>query len=200
MKRLLDILVSAFLLLALSLPMLVVFVLVRTQLGKPAFFRQDRPGLGGRIFKLVKFRTMTDERDENGELLPDVQRLRPIGRFLRASSLDELPELWNVLKGDMSLVGPRPLLVSYLPLYNKRQARRHEVRPGITGLAQVSGRNAVSWEERFELDVHYVEHHNLWLDIKILFLTVWTVISRKGINESEGNTMTAFTGSTEKDA
>jgi lipopolysaccharide/colanic/teichoic acid biosynthesis glycosyltransferase len=197
MKRAFDILLSVFALL-FALPFLAVTaILVRTQLGRPVFFRQKRPGLNGNIFEIVKFRTMTNERTPDGQLLSDAQRLRPIGRFLRSTSLDELPELWNVLKGDMSLVGPRPLLVEYLPLYNERQTRRHEVRPGITGLAQVSGRNALSWEERFELDVRYVETHTLLMDIAILFKTVKAVLARKGINENAkpGATMTPFTGS-----
>jgi lipopolysaccharide/colanic/teichoic acid biosynthesis glycosyltransferase len=194
MKRVFDIVVSA-LALALSLPFLAVTaILVRTQLGSPVFFRQQRPGLHGAAFEIVKFRTMTNERTPDGKLLPDAARLRPIGRFLRSTSLDELPELWNVLKGDMSLVGPRPLLVEYLPLYNERQARRHEVRPGITGLAQVSGRNALSWEERFELDAQYVDHHTMLMDLGILFKTVRAVLSRKGINENPGTTMTPFSG------
>lgn len=194
MKRLFDVIVSCVLLVCLALPLLLVFFLVRLQLGSPAFFRQDRPGKGGAVFSLVKFRTMTNERDENGELLDDEKRLPAVGKFLRSTSLDELPELWNVLKGDMSLVGPRPLLVEYLPLYNKRQARRHEVRPGITGLAQVSGRNAISWEERFELDVYYVENRSMWLDFTILFRTILTVFRRTGINENGSATMSPFTG------
>jgi len=195
MKRLIDIVVSAVLLTILAAPLAVVAVLVRIRLGTPVFFVQERPGYKGKIFRIVKFRTMTDERDANGELLPDMRRMRPIGRFLRSTSLDELPELWNVLRGDMSLVGPRPLLVRYLPLYNSRQARRHDVRPGITGWAQVNGRNAISWEDKFELDVYYVEHQSLLLDFKILFKTVWAVFVRKGINESKGETMTEFKGS-----
>lgn len=196
MKRTFDIFLSAIALL-LALPFLAITaILVITQLGRPVFFRQKRPGLNGKVFEIVKFRTMTNERSPDGQLLPDAQRLRPIGRFLRSTSLDELPELWNVLKGDMSLVGPRPLLVEYLPLYNSRQARRHEVRPGITGLAQISGRNALSWEDRFELDVRYVETHTLATDLAILFKTIKAVLARKGINENTnpGATMTPFTG------
>jgi len=195
MKRLLDLLVSAALLILLSIPLIVLALVVLVQFGRPVIFTQARPGLRGKVFKLVKFRTMTNERDADGSLLPDEDRLPPFGKFLRTTSLDELPELWNVLKGDMSLVGPRPLLVSYLPLYSPRQARRHDVRPGITGLAQVSGRNALSWEERFELDVYYVEHRSLWMDLNIMFKTVLAVVSRHGINEAEGITMTPFTGS-----
>jgi sugar transferase EpsL len=194
MKRAFDIIASLAALILFSPFLAVLAILVRTQLGKPVFFRQKRPGLGGKIFEIVKFRTMTNETGPDGKPLPDAQRLRPIGNFLRSTSLDELPELWNVLKGDMSFVGPRPLLVEYLPLYNERQARRHEVRPGITGLAQVNGRNALSWDERFELDVRYVETHNLLMDLGILFKTVGAVFSRKGINEKPGTTMTPFAG------
>jgi lipopolysaccharide/colanic/teichoic acid biosynthesis glycosyltransferase len=197
MKRLIDILASAILLVVLFLPLLAIALAVRVQLGKPVFFTQERPGYKGRIFRIVKFRTMTNERGENGELLPDRHRTRPIGNFLRSTSLDELPELWNVLAGDMSLVGPRPLLVRYLPLYNARQARRHDVRPGITGYAQVNGRNSITWEEKFKLDVYYVEHQSLALDVKILIKTVWAVVARKGINESKGETMPEFKGSAE---
>lgn len=187
--------VAAAIALLIASPFLVVVaIFVRVQLGSPVFFRQKRPGLGGRVFEIVKFRTMTNERGPDGALLPDSDRLRPIGRFLRSTSLDELPEFWNVLVGDMSIVGPRPLLVEYLPLYNARQARRHEVRPGVTGLAQVNGRNAISWEDRFELDVRYVETHTLLMDFGILLKTVWAVFSRRGINEKEGTTMTPFTG------
>lgn len=174
----------------------VVSLLVAMSLGRPVFFRQTRPGLHGKPFQMLKFRTMTNERDEHGNLLPDAQRLTRFGRFLRATSLDELPELWNVLKGDMSLVGPRPLLMEYLPLYSERQARRHEVRPGITGWAQVNGRNALSWEEKFELDVWYVENRSFWLDIRILVLTLWKVIRREGISHGDEATMHKFTGST----
>lgn len=172
----------------------VVGLLVRLKLGSPVFFRQQRPGKGAKIFELIKFRTMTDQRDSNGNLLPDVVRLTGFGKWLRATSLDELPELWNVLWGDMSLVGPRPLLVRYLSLYSPRQARRHEVRPGITGLAQVMGRNALSWEEKFELDVRYVETHNVWLDLRILALTVKTVVFKTGINAPGDVAMPEFRG------
>ena len=174
-------------------------MLVSCRLGRPVFFLQERPGLNGIPFLMIKFRTMSDARDTNGELLPDVDRLTSLGRFLRSTSLDELPELWNVLKGDMSLVGPRPLLVEYLPLYSERQSRRHDVRPGVTGWAQVNGRNALSWEEKFELDVWYVENHSLWLDIKILFLTVWKVVKRDDISKQGEATMTRFTGSSNSD-
>ncbi len=171
-----------------------IFILTYFFVGSPVLFFQFRPGLDGEIFKMIKFRTMTDDRDLHGHLLPDAERLTKFGRFLRSSSLDELPELWNVLKGDMSLVGPRPLLMEYLPLYSKRQSRRHELRPGITGWAQINGRNALSWEEKFELDVWYVENRTLWLDIKILFLTVWKVVKRDDISQDGEATMTRFTG------
>ncbi len=194
MKRLFDLLLSIGLLLALALPLLLLWALVRRKLGSPVLFRQVRPGLHGRPFMMVKFRTMTDERGADGELLPDAQRLTSFGRFLRATSLDELPELWNVLRGEMSLVGPRPLLMEYLPLYSPEQARRHEVRPGITGWAQVNGRNALSWEERFKLDVWYVDHRSLWLDLCILWMTVRKVIVREGISAQGEATMPRFTG------
>jgi lipopolysaccharide/colanic/teichoic acid biosynthesis glycosyltransferase len=194
MKRLFDLLLSFGLLLVLALPLLLLWGLVRYKLGSPVLFRQVRPGLHGRPFMMVKFRTMTDERGTDGEMLPDAQRLTPFGRFLRATSLDELPELWNVLRGEMSLVGPRPLLMEYLPLYSPEQARRHEVRPGITGWAQVNGRNALSWEERFKLDIWYVDHRSLWLDLRILWLTVRKVIVREGISAQGEATMPRFTG------
>ena len=193
-KRSIDFLMAGMALLLLALPLLLLACLVRARLGSPVLFRQVRPGLYGRPFMMVKFRTMTDERGADGELLPDVQRLTAFGRFLRASSLDELPELWNVLRGEMSLVGPRPLLMEYLPLYSPEQARRHEVRPGITGWAQVNGRNAVSWDERFKLDVWYVDHRSLRLDIRILWLTVRKVIVREGISAQGEATMPRFTG------
>ena len=195
MKRYFDLVLAVMALLVLALPLLVVVWLVRSKLGKPVLFRQVRPGLHGQPFEMVKFRTMTDERGADGALLPDAQRLTSFGRFLRASSLDEMPELWNVIKGDMSLVGPRPLLMEYLPLYSPEQARRHEVRPGITGWAQVNGRNAISWEEKFALDVWYVDHRGLWLDIQILWLTVRKVLLRDGISAAGEATMTRFTGS-----
>lgn len=171
------------------------YVLIRFRMGAPVFFKQTRPGLNGRPFNMIKFRTMRDAVDRAGNPLPDNERLTKLGKFLRSSSLDELPELWNVLKGDMSLVGPRPLLMEYLPLYNERQNRRHEVRPGITGWAQVNGRNAISWEQKFELDVWYVENQSLWLDLKILFLTVWKVVRRDGISAAGDATMPKFEGS-----
>ncbi|WP_093351881.1 sugar transferase [Variovorax sp. PDC80] len=195
MKRLFDIVLAGLALLILGLPLLFLTWQVRRKLGNPAFFRQRRPGLGGRPFNMVKFRTMTDARGAGGVLLPDADRLTPFGRFLRASSLDELPELWNVLKGDMSLVGPRPLLMDYLPLYSAEQARRHEVRPGITGWAQINGRNALSWDEKFKLDVWYVDNRSLYLDIKILWLTVRKVLVRDGITATGEATMPRFTGS-----
>jgi lipopolysaccharide/colanic/teichoic acid biosynthesis glycosyltransferase len=195
MKRLLDFVVAFLTLLALALPLLLVAWQIRRKLGSPVLFKQRRPGLHGRPFTMVKFRTMTDERDPDGVLLPDVQRLTAYGGFLRASSLDELPELWNVLCGDMSLVGPRPLLLAYLSRYTPQQARRHEVRPGITGWAQISGRNALSWEEKFRLDVWYVDHQSLWLDLRILLITIWKVIRREGISAAGEATMAPFTGS-----
>ncbi|MDP9963023.1 lipopolysaccharide/colanic/teichoic acid biosynthesis glycosyltransferase [Variovorax paradoxus] len=196
-KRAFDVLLAALALLLFAVPFAVLTWQVSRKLGKPVFFRQDRPGLGGRPFEMVKFRTMTDARDINGQLLPDAERLTPFGRFLRSSSLDELPELWNVLKGEMSLVGPRPLLMEYLPLYSAEQARRHEVRPGITGWAQVNGRNALSWEEKFKLDVWYVDNRTLWLDIKILWLTVRKVLVREGISAAGEATMSRFAGGTQ---
>lgn len=194
MKRAFDLIMAALLLVVLSLPMLLIMVFVRLDMGSPVMFRQQRPGLHGRPFYMIKFRTMTDARAPEGGLLPDAQRLTPLGRFLRSTSLDELPELWNVLRGDMSLVGPRPLLMEYLPLYSASQARRHEVRPGITGWAQVNGRNAISWDKRFELDVWYVDHHGLCLDIRILWMTVGKVFRRDGISAAGEATMPAFTG------
>jgi lipopolysaccharide/colanic/teichoic acid biosynthesis glycosyltransferase len=198
MKRSFDIFFSACAIFVLMAPMLVLAWLVRLKLGSPVLFKQVRPGLHGKLFLMVKFRTMTDERDAGGVLLPDLQRLTPFGGFLRASSLDELPELWNVLRGEMSLVGPRPLLMEYLQLYTPDQARRQEVRPGITGWAQVNGRNALSWEEKFKLDVWYVDHRSLWLDIRILWLTVRKVLIREGINAAGDATMPRFTGSISK--
>ena len=195
MKRVFDFVAALLTLLLLALPLLALAWLIRRKLGSPVLFRQVRPGLQGRPFTMVKFRTMTDERGPDGALLPDAQRLTPFGRFLRASSLDELPELWNVLKGDMSLVGPRPLLMEYLPLYTPEQARRHAVRPGITGWAQVNGRNAISWADKFALDVWYVDHRSLWLDVRILWLTVRKVVVRDGISAAGEATMSKFTGS-----
>lgn len=194
MKRWFDLTASIFALVVLALPLLVLIGVVRCKLGSPVFFRQIRPGLNGEPFEMVKFRTMTDDRDVNGVLLPDAARLTSFGRFLRASSLDELPELWNVLRGEMSLVGPRPLLMEYLPLYTVEQARRHEVRPGITGWAQVNGRNAISWEDKFALDVWYVTHQSMWLDVRILFRTVHKVLVRDNISAAGEATMPRFTG------
>ena len=195
MKRIFDLLVALLALLLLALPLLALAWWIRRKLGSPVLFRQVRPGLNGKPFTMVKFRTMTDERGADGALLSDAQRLTPFGRFLRANSLDELPELWNVLRGDMSLVGPRPLLMEYLPLYSPEQARRHELRPGITGWAQVNGRNAISWQEKFALDVWYVDNQSLWLDIKILWMTVRKVLVRDGISAAGEATMSKFTGS-----
>jgi len=194
MKRIFDFLLATLALVMLSIPFLLLVWSIRRKLGSPVFFRQRRPGLYGEPFEMVKFRTMTDARGPDGQLLPDAERLTPFGRFLRSTSLDELPELWNVVKGDMSLVGPRPLLMEYLPLYSAEQARRHEVRPGVTGWAQVNGRNALSWEDKFRLDVWYVDNHSLWLDIKILWLTVRKVLVREGISADGEATMSKFTG------
>lgn len=194
-KRCFDIFVSAAGLILLSPLLLILALLVRVNLGSPVFFRQERPGLHEKIFRLYKFRSMRDAVDKNGNELPDEQRLGRFGRLLRASSLDELPELFNVLKGEMSLVGPRPLLVKYLPLYNAEQHRRHDVLPGITGWAQTHGRNAISWEEKFKLDVWYVDHWTPWLDLKILFLTVKKVFIREGISSENQATTEEFKGS-----
>ena len=195
MKRLFDIVASVAILTIFALPLLILVGLVHIKLGSPVFFTQVRPGRGGQLFKLIKFRTMTDERGPNGDLLPDADRLTPFGRMLRSTSLDELPELWNVIKGEMSLVGPRPLLVEYLPRYSPAQARRHDVRPGITGWAQINGRNAISWEEKFELDTWYVDNQSFWLDLRILWLTVRKVVVRDGISAPGDATMPPFTGS-----
>jgi lipopolysaccharide/colanic/teichoic acid biosynthesis glycosyltransferase len=195
MKRFFDFAFALLGLIVLALPLLILIVLVRRKLGSPVFFHQVRPGLNGKPFEMIKFRTMTDGRGADGQLLPDSVRLTSFGRLLRATSLDELPELWNVLKGDMSLVGPRPLLMEYLPLYTPEQARRHEVRPGVTGWAQVNGRNAISWEDKFALDVWYVDNQSLWLDIKILWYTVKKVLNRDGISATGEATMSKFTGS-----
>lgn len=193
-KRLLDSVLALSALILLAPLLLLVAALVRIRLGRPVLFRQQRPGRHGQAFTLYKFRTMTDGRDEQDQALPDAQRLTRLGTLLRASSLDELPELWNVLRGDMSLVGPRPLLMEYLPLYSPEQARRHEVRPGITGWAQVNGRNATNWQERLAMDVWYVEHRSLLLDLRILWLTLRTVVSGSGINHAGHATMPKFTG------
>lgn len=194
-KRIIDILLSLVGLL-LSSPVLLLVILFLYLANRPAgiFFLQARPGRHGKIFKVIKFKTMNDNRDLSGNLLPDEVRLTKIGRFIRSTSLDELPQLINVLKGDMSLIGPRPLLVQYLPLYSKEQARRHDVRPGITGWAQVNGRNTIGWNEKFELDVWYVNHVSFWLDVKILFLTLKKVFKREGINQDGSATMPAFNG------
>jgi lipopolysaccharide/colanic/teichoic acid biosynthesis glycosyltransferase len=192
-KRATDVLLAGALLVALAPLMAVVWLLVRTRMGKPVFFRQRRPGLGGQLFELIKFRTMTNP-DSKDATQPDERRLTMFGRRLRSASLDELPELWNVLRGDMSLVGPRPLLAEYLPRYSPRQARRHDVKPGVTGWAQVNGRNSTNWEERFELDLWYVEHWSLALDAKILWLTFWNVVARRGITHEGHATMPEFSG------
>ena len=196
LKRLMDVAGSVTGLLVLGPVMVCTAIMVRKRLGSPVLFSQVRPGLGGKPFRMLKFRTMTDARDKSGVLLPDGERLTPFGRFLRASSLDELPELFNVLKGDMSLVGPRPLLMQYLPLYTPEQFRRHHVKPGVTGWAQINGRNAISWEDKFTLDVWYVDNRSFWLDLRILALTVWKVIRREGISAANDATMPVFRGST----
>jgi len=198
-KRPMDFILSLIAIIVLSPIFLIVALLVKIKLGSPVIFKQQRPGLNEKIFTMYKFRTMTDERDENGELLPDSVRLTKFGRFLRSTSLDELPELFNILKGDMSIVGPRPLLVQYLPLYNDHQKRRHEVRPGLTGLAQVNGRNAISWEEKFDLDVRYVDHVSFIGDWKIILLTVKKVFVREGINSETAATMEPFKGNKKED-
>jgi len=197
LKRVFDLCVASIALVAFAPLLLILAALVRIQLGAPVIFRQQRPGLHGRPFTLLKFRSMTDARDAEGNLLPDEQRLTPFGRFLRSSSLDELPELINVIRGDMSLVGPRPLLMEYLDRYTPEQMRRHEVRPGITGWAQVNGRNAISWDQKFALDVWYVDHLSFWLDLRILVMTVWRVVQRDGINQRGYATTTIFQGTSE---
>ncbi|WP_319469422.1 sugar transferase [uncultured Pseudodesulfovibrio sp.] len=195
MKRLFDLFITVSALLVLWPVMLLVALLVRTRFGSPVLFRQTRPGLHGELFEIIKFRTMRDAVDRDGKPLPDCDRLTPFGRFLRSTSLDELPELWNVLKGEMSLVGPRPLLVQYLDRYTPRQARRHEVRPGITGWAQVNGRNAISWEDKFELDVWYIDNQSVILDLKILWLTVGSVFRREDVCQPGHATTEEFMGS-----
>ena len=197
-KRAFDIIVSFFGLLLLSPVLVIVAWQIRRKLGTPVLFRQIRPGKDGKPFEMIKFRTMRDAKDAVGNSLPDADRITSLGQFLRSTSLDELPELWNVLKGDMSLVGPRPLLMEYLPLYSKEQYRRHEVRPGVTGWAQVNGRNAISWEEKFKLDVWYVDNQSLWLDMKILFLTVKKVLVKDGISADGEVTMSRFTGTSNR--
>ena len=193
-SRALDIVLSAFTLLALSPLLLLIAAGIVITIGRPVFFRQVRPGAHGRPFPCVKFRTMSDSRDEQDRLLPDEERMTHFGNILREISLDELPQLWNVLSGDMALVGPRPLLMEYLPRYNTRQNKRHDVKPGITGWAQINGRNAIDWPEKFEMDVWYVEHRSLWLDVKILLLTPWTVLGRTGISEEGYATTSDFLG------
>ncbi|WP_075995651.1 sugar transferase [Salaquimonas pukyongi] len=194
MKRLFDIAVSSLMLVVLAPVMAAIGAMIWINMGRPVLFAQVRPGLNGTPFKMLKFRTMTNEKDRQNNLLVDGKRLTRLGKWLRANSLDELPELWNVLKGEMSLVGPRPLLMEYLPLYNQRQMRRHEVRPGITGWAQVNGRNAISWEEKFELDIWYVDNRSFLLDLKIIVLTILRVFSRKGISADGEATMPRFRG------
>lgn len=195
LKRVIDF-ILALCALAILWPVLLVvaFWLYFANKGAGIFFLQERPGKDGKVFKIIKFKTMTDVRDEEGNLLPDAKRLTKVGRFVRSASLDELPQLVNILKGDMALIGPRPLLVQYLPLYSQEQSRRHNVRPGITGWAQVNGRNAISWTKKFELDVWYVEHCSFWLDLKILFLTIKKVFAREGISQKGEATMEAFNG------
>jgi len=193
-KRVIDIVVSLTLLIMLVPVILLVALFIRLLLGAPVFYSQSRPGLKSISFRLYKFRSMTEQRDEKGEILPDAQRLTKFGRFLRASSLDELPTLWNVLRGDMSLVGPRPLLVEYLPLYSEEQSRRHDVKPGVTGWAQVNGRNALSWSDKFKLDVWYVDNQSLWLDLRIVAMTLKSVLLREGISHPGEVTMKKFSG------
>ncbi|WP_180105770.1 MULTISPECIES: sugar transferase [unclassified Acinetobacter] len=197
LKRLLDIVIASSALVLLSPVYAFVAYKVRKNLGSPVLFRQVRPGLKGKPFEMIKFRSMKDAVDAQGDSLPDSERLTPFGQMLRSSSLDEMPELWNVIKGDMSIVGPRPLLMEYLPLYNREQAKRHNVRPGITGYAQVNGRNAISWEKKFELDTWYVENRSLWLDFKIMLKTVQKVLSKDDISAEGEATMSKFTGTSE---
>lgn len=193
-KRILDFVLSLVALIVLSPVLLIVAILVRVKLGSPVIFKQQRPGKSEKIFTLYKFRTMTDKKDENGNLLPDSERLTKFGKFLRSTSLDELPELVNILKGDMAIVGPRPLLVEYLPLYNEEQKHRHDVRPGLTGLAQVSGRNSITWEEKFNDDLEYIEKISILEDIKIIFMTIGKVFKREGISQENNATMEKFKG------
>ena len=199
-KRLLDIIIASIALVLLSPLYFYVAYKVKKNLGSPVLFRQVRPGLHGKPFEMIKFRTMKDALDEQGNPLPDSERLTPFGKMLRSTSLDEMPELWNVIKGDMSVVGPRPLLMEYLPLYNKEQAKRHDVRPGMTGYAQVNGRNAIGWEEKFKLDTWYVEHQSTFLDFKIMFKTVHKVLAKDDISAEGEATMTRFTGTEKKEA
>lgn len=200
MKRSLDITLSTIILLVSIMPIIVVALIIRRKMGSPVIFKQRRPGLHGKPFYIYKFRTMTNATDSDGNLLPNEDRITKTGKILRKLSLDELPQLFNVLKGDISLVGPRPLLMEYLPLYNEEQARRHNVKPGITGWAQVNGRNTISWEERFKLDVWYVDNQTFWLDIKILFLTVLKVFKREGINPEDKQFVDKFQGSEDHEA
>lgn len=193
-KRFMDFLIAALSIIIFSPLLIILAILVRVKLGGPVIFKQERPGLNGKVFKLYKFRTMTDAKDENGNLLDDEYRLTSFGKKLRSTSLDELLELYNILKGDMSIVGPRPLLVKYLPLYNDEQKRRHDVRPGLTGLAQVSGRNAITWTEKFNKDIEYVDNVSLGLDISIFFKTIYCVLKKEGINSDSAATMEDFTG------
>ena len=198
-KRLLDIIIASIALILLSPLYAFVAYKVKKNLGSPVLFRQVRPGLHGKPFEMIKFRTMKDAVDEQGNPLPDSERLTPFGQMLRSTSLDEMPELWNVIKGDMSIVGPRPLLMEYLPLYSPEQSKRHDVRPGMTGHAQVNGRNAIGWEEKFKLDTWYVENQSIWLDFKIMFKTVHKVLAKDDISAEGEATMTRFTGSQNKD-
>ena len=193
-KRFMDFLIAALSIIIFSPLLIMLAILVRVKLGGPVIFKQERPGLNGKVFKLYKFRTMTDAKDENGNLLDDEYRLTSFGKKLRSTSLDELPELYNILKGDMSIVGPRPLLVKYLPLYSDEQKRRHDVRPGLTGLAQVSGRNAITWTEKFNKDIEYVDKVSFGLDVSIFFKTIYCVLKREGINSDSAATMEDFTG------
>ncbi len=193
-KRFIDIIISLMILVLFCWLYLILAIMVRVKLGSPVLFKQDRPGYKGRVFKMYKFRTMSDKRDENGELLPDEERLGTFGKWLRSTSMDELPEFINILKGDMSFIGPRPLLVSYLPLYSAEQARRHDVRPGLTGYAQVHGRNSISWKEKFQLDVWYVDHISFITDLRIVLDTVRTVVKREGISQEGNATMEPFNG------
>ena len=199
LKRFLDIIIASIALILLSPLYAFVAYKVKKNLGSPVLFRQVRPGLNGKPFEMIKFRTMKDAVDEQGSPLPDSERLTPFGQMLRSTSLDEMPELWNVIKGDMSIVGPRPLLMEYLPLYSPEQAKRHDVRPGMTGHAQVNGRNAIGWEEKFKLDTWYVENQSIWLDFKIMFKTVHKVLAKDDISAEGEATMTRFTGSQHKD-
>jgi lipopolysaccharide/colanic/teichoic acid biosynthesis glycosyltransferase len=199
-KRLFDVISSVAGLIVISPLLVVLAVLVRLKLGSPILFCQQRPGFGGKAFVIYKFRTMTDQRDASGNLLPDSQRLPAFGRFLRSTSFDELPELFNVLKGDMSIVGPRPLMMKYLERYSPQQARRHEVKPGITGWAQINGRNAISWEDRFKLDVWYVDNWTLWLDMQIILKSIWMVVAREGITQQGRATMDEFMGTPQNDS